>query len=117
MRPTGARRREGAGRDRDKVGRRACSEACPECWQPLAACSPSLEWWPVALGHQRAAGGLPDTTQARARPVSFEGQTLELTMHSARAGGVLFALGSAELPPGWGSDPAVRRRLARWAVE
>jgi len=94
---------------------RMLAAAC--CLALLAACSPTFDWRPVAFGHQGAAGVLPDTPQAQTRPVSFEGQTLELTMHSARAGGVLFALGSAELPPGWGSDPAVRRRLARWAVE
>ena len=78
---------------------RMLAAAC--CLALLAACSPTFDWRPVAFGHQGAAGVLPDTPQAQTRPVSFEGQTLELTMHSARAGGVLFALGSAELPPGW----------------
>ncbi len=60
---------------------------------------------------------LPDTPQTQARPVTFENQTLNLTMRSARAGGVLFALGAADLPPGWADDAAVRRRLARWAID
>jgi hypothetical protein len=83
----------------------------------LAACSPTFDWRPVAFGQDGAAGVLPDTPKAQTRPVTFEDQTLDLTMRSAEAGGVLFALGSAALPPGWGDDPARRRRLARWAIE
>ena len=87
------------------------------CAVLLAACSPTFDWRPVAFGQGGAAGVLPDTPQAQTRPVPFEGRTLNLTMRSARAGGVLFALGAAELPPGWAADAAVRRRLARWAVD
>ncbi len=83
----------------------------------LAACSPTFDWRPVAFGQCGAAGVLPDTPQTQTRPVTFEDRTLNLTMRSARAGGVLFALGSAELPSGWAADAAARRRLARWAVD
>ena len=87
------------------------------CAVLLAACSPTFDWRPVAFGQGGAAGVLPDTPQTQTRPVPFEDQALSLTMRSARAGGVLFALGAAELPPGWAADAAVRRRLARWAVD
>ncbi|MFV0282319.1 MAG: hypothetical protein ACK5JE_00820 [Castellaniella sp.] len=83
----------------------------------LVACSPTFDWRPVAFGQAGAAGVLPDTPQAQTRPVPFGDQTLSLTMQSARAGGVLFALGAAELPAGWAADARVRQRLARWAVE
>ncbi len=88
---------------------------CCAAW--LAACSPTFDWRPVAFGQGGATGVLPDTPQTQARPVTFENQTLNLTMRSARAGGVLFALGAADLPPGWADDAAVRRRLARWAID
>ncbi len=88
---------------------------CCAVW--LAACSPTFDWRPVAFGQGGAAGALPDTPQSQTRPVPFEDQTLTLTMRSARAGGVLFALGAAALPPDWADDAPARRRLARWAVE
>ncbi|MGB3423916.1 MAG: hypothetical protein WBF84_01095 [Castellaniella sp.] len=88
---------------------------CCAAW--LAACSPTFDWRPVAFGQGGAAGVLPDTPQTQARPVTFEDRTLTLTMRSARAGGMLFALGSADLPPEWADDAAARRRLARWAVD
>ncbi|MBB6084688.1 hypothetical protein [Castellaniella defragrans] len=87
------------------------------CAALLAACSPTFDWRPVAFGQDGAAGVLPDTPQAQTRPVAFEGRTLDLTMRSAQAGGVLFALGAAPLPPDWAADEPARRRLARWAVE
>ncbi|WP_368644631.1 hypothetical protein [Castellaniella ginsengisoli] len=88
---------------------------CCAVW--LTACSPTFDWRPVAFGQGGAAGVLPDTPQSQTRPVSFEGRTLALTMHSARAGGVLFALGAANLPPEWAGDAQARLRLARWAME
>ena len=87
------------------------------CALLVAACSPTFDWRPVAFGAQGAAGVLPDTPQSQTRPVPFDDQTLELTMQSAEVDGILFALGSAPLPEGWGDDAAQRQRLAHWALE
>ena len=94
---------------------RTLAVAC--CAVLLAACSPTFDWRPVAFGQGGAAGVLPDTPQDQTRAVPFEDQPLDLTMRTARAGGVLFALGSAPLPPALGAEAAARGRLARWAVD
>lgn len=86
------------------------------CTLLLAACSPKFDWRPVPFGRQGASGVLPDKPRAQTRVVRFESLELPLTMHSARAGSVLFALGEAPLPADLGSDPGVRDRLARWAM-
>ena len=87
------------------------------CAVVLAACSPPFDWRPVAFGQGGAAGVLPDTPRDQTRAIPFEDQSLDLTMHTAKAGDVLFALGAAPLPPGLAGDAAARQRLARWAVE
>lgn len=86
------------------------------CALLLAACSPQFDWRPVTFGRQGAEGVLPDKPQAQTRAVRFESLDLPLTMHSARAGSVLFALGEAPLPARLAGDPAARERLAQWAV-
>lgn len=82
----------------------------------LAACSPQFDWRPVPFGRQGAVGVLPDKPQAETRTVRFESRDLALTMRSARAGSVLFALGESPLPAGLAGDPAARVRLAQWAT-
>ena len=89
--------------------------ACCAVW--LAACSPTFDWRPVAFGQSGAAGVLPDTPQTQTRAVPFEDQSLDLTMRTAKAGGVLFALGAASLPPALADDAHARHRLAHWALE
>jgi hypothetical protein len=86
------------------------------CALLLAACSPTFDWRPVPFGRQGAVGVLPDKPQAQTRTVRFGSLDLPLTMHSARAGSVLFALGEAPLPAGLASDPAAQERLAQWAT-
>ena len=86
------------------------------CALLLAGCSPQFDWRPVAFGRQGAAGVLPDKPQTQTRQIRFESHDLPLTMHSARAGSVLFALGEAPLEAKLANDPAARERLASWAV-
>jgi hypothetical protein len=86
------------------------------CALLLAGCSPQFDWRPVAFGRQGAAGVLPDKPQTQTRKIRFESHDLPLTMHSARAGSVLFALGEAPLEAKLANDPAARERLASWAV-
>lgn len=87
------------------------------CVAWLAGCSPTFDWRPVRFGQDGASGVLPDTPHAQTRQVGYDTWTLPLSMTSARAGSVLFALGAAPLPPDLAASASARERLARWAVE
>lgn len=82
----------------------------------LGACSPRFDWRPVAFGQQGVTGVLPDRPETQTQDVPFETHVLALTMRSAKAGSVLFALGGAPLPAALADDPPARERLARWAI-
>lgn len=82
----------------------------------LVACSPTFDWRRVDFG-LAADGVLPDAPATQTREFPFEAETLQLSMRSARAGDVLFALGAAPLPSRFRDDEAARARLARWATE
>lgn len=86
------------------------------CAAVLAACAPRFDWRPVTFGEQGASGVLPDKPDVETRKIPFESLELPLTMHLARAGSVLFALGEAPLPSVLVQDPAARSRLERQAV-
>lgn len=86
------------------------------CAVLLVACAPRFDWRTVVFGAQGASGVLPDKPQVQTHDVTFEGTTLALTMHTAHAGHVLFALGAAPLPPPWQADAAAQQRLAQWAM-
>lgn len=83
----------------------------------LEACSPSFDWRQVDFGQRGASGVLPDSPQTQTHQVAYETWTLPLSMTSARAGSVLFALGSAPLPPDLSASSSERERLARWAIK
>ena len=86
------------------------------CAAWLAACSPTFDWRAVDFGRNGASGVLPDAPRTETRPITFESWVLPLTMRSARAGSVLFALGAAPLPPELAADAPARERLAHWAT-
>ncbi|CAM5182706.1 Lipoprotein OS=Castellaniella defragrans OX=75697 GN=HNR28_002735 PE=4 SV=1 [Castellaniella defragrans] len=86
------------------------------CAALLAGCAPRFDWRPVIFGEQGANGVLPDKPDVQTKAVPFESHSLKLTMHSARAGSVLFALGEAPLPPALARDPQERARLERCAL-
>ena len=56
----------------------------------MAACSPSLNWRAVAIGHIGTL--LPCKPDAGSRPVVLGGQTLTMDMVGCEAGGALFTI-------------------------
>lgn len=82
------------------------------CILALAGCSPEFDWRSVSVAGGALSGVLPGRLQSETREVTFEGHALGLTMATAQAGSVLFALGHASLPPALGADPAARAELA-----
>ena len=68
------------------------------CAAVLAACSPKFDWREVRGTSAPFVVLLPAKPATHTRSVNLDGISVDMTMTAADAGGVTFAVGTAELP-------------------
>jgi len=64
----------------------------------LAACSPKLNWRDFRSADAPYAVMFPGKPATHTRSVNLDGQEVKMTMSAAEVDGVMFAVGTAELP-------------------
>ena len=72
--------------------------AAVACAAVLAACSPKFDWREVRGTSAPFVVLLPAKPATHTRTVNLDGISVDMTMTAADAGGVTFAVGTAELP-------------------
>lgn len=77
----------------------------------LTACSPEFNWRQVRLEHTDLPAMLPGKPVTSHRPLDFESHRLDFYLTTAAAGGQIYTVGHALLPPELQQDEAARMRL------
>lgn len=75
-----------------------------------SACSPEYNWRELRFGDDRVVAMLPGKPADDVRDIDLDGMKVRMSMHGARAGGSVFAVGAVRLPEG--GDAARERALA-----
>lgn len=64
----------------------------------LLACTPKFDWREVQGAGAPYSVMLPAKPASQTRPINLDGMQVKMTMTAAEAGGMTFAVGTAELP-------------------